>query len=536
MRELRWWGARVAPATLGGVLVAFLLAILGMAGEARAASSFASGVAAGDVTSKSARIWTRAPEAGKVEAVLATDKGLRKVVSRKELKAKESSDLTVQKRIGKLKPGRTYRYRFCQGGECSQTGSFETAPGANENAKVRFAYTGDADGTPLPGADEPFFGTFEAYGAMRDENDDFNINLGDTIYSDSGVGGGAPALSEEEKWAKYRQNLTQENLRDLRKDTGLYSLWDDHEFINDFSIPEDGEALYEAGVGAFTDYAPVGYSSKDGLYENVRWGRNAELFFLDERSFRSAKASDGGTCDNPATGAPDLAPTAPPGRRSFFAILIPSLANPVSQACKDAINDPDRTLLGEKQLEQFLEDVTTSNARWKIVINETPIQQFYGLPYDRWEGYAYERVMLLEELEQAKVDHLAFLTTDTHAGFANIVRPRTFDNDVAPTNAPPVAADSPYQDFVVGPVATNTFWAEIDDTVETPGSGELLSQLFFKSDPPDGVGMFCAQGDQNSYGQVTVTKKKLKIEYKSEDGGPVSDVDDSICGPYTLTE
>ena len=56
---------------------------------------------------------------------------------------------------------------------------------------------------------------------------------------------------------------------------------------------------------AFRDYAPVAYSSRNGLYRTVRWGRNLELFFLDERSFRSANADDGGVCNNPHTGEPD---------------------------------------------------------------------------------------------------------------------------------------------------------------------------------------------------------------------------------------
>ena len=73
----------------------------------------------------------------------------------------------------------------------------------------------------------------------------------------------------------------------------------------------------------------------------------------------------------------------------------------MSQQCKDAINGPQRTMLGQAQYKRFLHDVESSNARWKVVMNETPIQQFYGLPYDRWEGYAYERVKLLQALEAA---------------------------------------------------------------------------------------------------------------------------------------
>ena len=93
--------------------------------------------------------------------------------------------------------------------------------------------------------------------------------------------------------------------------------------MNDFSPAENtfsnnvninGGTLYRRGVAAFRDYAPVNYSRRNGLYRSFRWGRNLEVFFLDQRSFRSAKADEGGVCNNPQTGEPDLAPTA---RRGF---------------------------------------------------------------------------------------------------------------------------------------------------------------------------------------------------------------------------
>ena len=367
---------------------------------------------------------------------------------------------------------------------------------------------------------------------MRKEGNDFNLNMGDTIYSDSEIAGQPAALTVEEKWAKYKQNLGVKSLPKLRASAGLYSNWDDHEFINDFSIPEDGEALYQAGVDAFTDYAPVSYTPEDGLYRTFRWGKDVELFILDERSFRSAKASE--QCVNSQSGAPDLAPTAPDSKRSLFSALIPSLSAPVTGNCKNTINDPDRTMLGQAQLTRFLQDVSNSSARWKVVVNETPIQQFYGLPYDRWEGYAFERVALLNSLMAANVKNLVFLTTDTHAAFANVVRTRTFADDVAPDNAPAAPQDTPYDDYVIGPVGTNPFWDEIDSTTNSPGAGQLLSQVFFKPPPPDGVGMYCAQGDVYSYGQVVVDGNELILEYNDENGNTVVDVNGQPCGPYTL--
>ena len=518
------------------VLIGLALALVLAAPAAGAVRDFRFGVAAGEVKAKSVRIWGAAKGSGKVEAEVATDKRFDHVVATKKVKAKGSNDNTVQAKVSGLEADRRHFYRFCaEGAGCSAKGRFWTAPKSSDSEVIEFAFTGDTDGTMEPGAKEPFFGTFEAFRAMKKEKNDFNIHFGDTIYSDSGVGGAPPALTAEEKWAKYRQNLKQRNLTRLRGSAGFYSHWDDHEFINDFSIPEDGEPIYQAGVRAFRDYAPVTYGDKNGLYRSFRWGENLELFFLDERSFRTAKASANGTCDNPDTGQPDLAPTAPQDTRDLFSLLIPSLAQPVSQQCKDAINNPDATLLGKPQLARFLDAIEGSTARWKVVVNETPIQQLYGLPYDRWEGYAYERIELLNQLEQRGVTNTVFLTTDTHAAFENVVRKRTLDGDVAPSNAPAGPTDTIYHDFIAGPVATNPFWDEIDDITGQPGSGELLSNAFFKPPPPNGVGISCAQGSVLSYGQVVVRPDRLEIHYKDEAGQQVLDVDGEPCGPYLFT-
>ncbi len=510
--------------------------------NAMAGKFFKDGRAAGEVTAHSAIVWARATREVKVRAHVATDSSFRHQVARPRLEAKQKNNRTVQKEIDGLKPGHTYWYRFCIPGRgaCSGKGRFETAPRPGDDETIKFAYTGDESAVSQPGESRPFWGFFRAFKSIAAEENDFNVDFGDTIYSDPEVPGWAnrTALTVPEKWAMYRKKLGMRNMRKVRSSAAVYNHWDDHEFRNDFSIPEFGRDLYDHGVQAFRDYMPVHYTSKDGLYRTVRWGKNLELFFLDERSFRSAKASDGGVCDNPDTpGQADLAPTAPDDKRRLFSALIPSLTQPVSQQCKDAINDPRRTMLGKAQLHRFIHDVSTSNARWKVVMNETPIQQFYGLPYDRWEGYAHERIQLLKALEKADVTDLVFLTTDTHAAFANIVRLRTLDGDVAPSNAPATTpSDTPYNDFIVGPVATNPFWGEIDDTTGRAGNGELLSQVFFKPPPQAGVGMACAQGGQNSYAEVTVKRGSLSVEYKKADGSQVVDVDGTTpCGPYVLT-
>jgi alkaline phosphatase D len=495
------------------VLAAGATLALAVASADAASPGFRYGVAAGEITSTSAMVWTRAPAAGLVGLQVAEGKvpGGRLY----ELHANLATDLAVHRTVRGLKPATTYHYAFAQGMAASALGTFTTAPSVSAAASVRFAISGDADATA--GANgKPGFNRFEVYGRMAAEKNDFNINLGDTIYSDSEIGGAPAARTVAEKWGKYKLGLALPPLQRLRASAGLYSHWDDHEFINDFSKPEHGEEIYAAGVKAFTDYAPVAKpTASTGLYRSFRWGKNLELFFLDERSFRSAKATQ--VCGG------DLAPTAPQAVRDAFATLAPALRNPVSAACTAALNEPSRTMLGARQYAAFTKAVKASKATWKVIVNEVPIQQYYALPYDRWEGYAAERERLLRFL-QANVKNVVFLTTDTHGNLVNEVRYQTFGTPES----------SGIWEVVTGPVATNTFAKEIDGYLGQKGAGTAIGALFFKPAPPNGMGMRCAALDTYSYSEVTVAAKRLIVAMKDAKGRPVREATGAECARLVL--
>jgi alkaline phosphatase D len=504
------------------------------------AKGFSYGVTASEVSSSSALLWTRADKSAPTVLVVSLDSKFgNKGDKRKGLKPKPGDDLTVQARVTGLKPGRQYRYRFAQGKKTSVVGKFKTAPSASQAKTIKFAYSGDADAQKAVGASNPFYNTFQVYKQMANEGNDFNVNFGDTIYSDTEVGSTVAdgtfmpaqptALTVQAKWAKYKQNLALKNLQVVRGSTGMYNHWDDHEFVNDFSRAElDKNGLYKAGVQAFQDYMPVSYKSSTGIYRSFKWGKNAEVFFLDERSFRSAKAVTNGVCNNPDTNAPDLAPTAPQRVRDVFAAITPSLSRPVSQACLDAIHDPSRTFLGVNQLAAFSKALKASKAKFKIVMNETPIQQFYALPYDRWEGYEAERQTLLKYI-QANVKNVVFLTTDTHANMYNDARLATFPEEGGPT-------DSGINEMVTGPVATMTFAKEIDGAAGREGAGDLITSAFLKSPPPNGPGMVCASTDVYSYTEVKVTSKAVTLTPKDLNGKRVTEKGSGNppCGPFTI--
>jgi len=256
----------------------------------------------------------------------------------------------------------------------------------------------------------------------------------------------------------------------------------------------------------------VRWTRRDGLYRKFRWGRNLEVFFLDERSFRSANADEGGVCNNPQTGRPDFAPTVPQTTRTAFAPAYPPFAEPVPQACIDRIRDPNRTYLGQRQLTRFLRDVKRSTARFKVIMNELAIQQYYINPYDRWEGFEAERQRVLNELQGVK--NVIFLSTDVHATLINDARFQTLESG-GPRN-------SGITDMTVGPVATANFEIEIDDAT-SPGVGALADGAFLTPPPPAGVGMRCSVLDKFSYGQVRVTGNRLTVTPKDIDGNVITD-------------
>ncbi len=495
------------------VFVAAATLALAVASADAASPGFRYGVAAGEITPTSAVLWTRAPRPGAVLLTVSTATAV--PAGRFAATATSGNDRTVQRVVRGLKAGTRYRYFFTQGKAKSAIGSFTTAPAANVSASVRFAISGDADATPATNG-KPAFNRYEVYQRMSAEANHFNINLGDTIYSDSEVAGTPVARTVSAKWEKYRLGLGLPALWALRASAGLYSHWDDHEFINDFSRPEHGEAIYRAGVQAFRDYSPVTYSAATGLYRTFRWGKHLELFFLDERSFRSAKATT--ACSG------DLAPTAPQAVRDAFATLAPGLRNPVSPACIAAIDDPSRTMLGARQYAAFTRAIKASTATWKVIVNEVPIQQYYALPYDRWEGYAAEREQLLRFLRDVK--NVVFLTTDTHANLVNEVRSKSLS-----------ATPESYGiwEVVTGPVATNTFSKEIDDFLGQKGAGTAIGALFFKPAPPNGMGMRCAALDTYSYAQVTVTARRFTVAMKDAKGQPVREATGVACAPLVLT-
>jgi alkaline phosphatase D len=269
-------------------------------------------------------------------------------------------------------------------------------------------------------------------------------------------------------------------------------------------------ARYANGRKAFVEYMPLlemnlpedPTCAGDPLFRVFHWGSEVDVIVLDERSCRSAQAT--ASCEL-APGVADLAPTMPPFVRAGFAPLLPLNPPP---GCLAAIFDPTRTMLGPVQKAAFEAALLASTARFKFVVNEVPIQQFYALPYDRWEGYGAERNEILAFIRDNGISNVIFLTTDMHA---NLISNVFIDRFTAPT---PISME-----FVTGPIATFTFQDEVASFAAGLGFPPAtvigaFHQLL------NIVGVQCRNIDIEAYGLVEVDAGAgtATLSYKDENG------------------
>lgn len=483
--------------------------------------TFTHGVASGDVTHFSAVLWTRVNARETLTVEVSTDPGFQQRVLKRAVLASAANDFTAKVIAAPLRPNQRYFYRWRHGDSVSEVGTFRTAPPPRISADLRFAYSGDSDGTRKANG-MPAFNNFEALDAARLEGLDFFVYLGDTIYSDSVFRPSAAQTLEEYRDA-YKENREIAALRNILRETSIYAIWDDHEVHDDFDGQTVDPDRYAAGREAFLEYMPLvklplhdPSCAGTPLFRVFRWGKDVDIIILDERSCRSADVEL--ACSG-APGLPDLAPTLPGPLRAAFPDFLPPSPPP---GCLAAIFDPTRTMLGARQKGLLKLALLQSRAKFKFVINEVPIQQFYVIPYDRWEGYAAERAEILNFIRDHDIENVIFLTTDTHTNQINeVFIDRFLDSD-------PIA-----QEFVTGPIATFTLEQSILNIFGplAPQVVAAVQQILTL------VGADCRHLDKFSYGLVEVNASAgtATITLKDDAGIVISDqLDSSIQCTKTI--
>jgi alkaline phosphatase D len=422
------------------------------------------GIASGDVTDHSAIIWSRVnDQSAQMNVEFDTDANFTNPL-RKTTQANSTTDFTAHAKLDGLRPDTQYYYRVwftgsdiehnnntissnnssttSDIGEQVEIGTFKTAPSRNMTANrsdINFVWSADLGGQNYcRNANE---GGYSIFKSMQSLNPDFFIANGDMIYADGACSAEGPTflnntnnqtitwtnipgdfksladpsvdwnnISEVrsiflEHW-KYNRNDTY--FKEFLSNVSMYSQWDDHEIINDFgskwpywnlfSIDREGYPnIVNEGRNAFLYYSPLDSSDNNNytqndrekhIYRSFNWGKDLDLFIIDARSYRS---------QNHISDTPDS----------------------------------NKTMLGEEQLQWLKQELSNSNATWKVISSDVPISIPTGsnasiLGRDGWAngnetnnysyytGFERELTDVLRFIDNQQIKNIVFITTDVH--------------------------------------------------------------------------------------------------------------------------
>lgn len=453
---------------------------------------FRLGVASGDPLPDAVVLWTRlAPEplepyggmeltAHEVQWQVSKDPHFRAIVRAGVATAHPEVYHSVHVDVRGLQPGTEYFYRFRAGRYLSDVGRTKTAPAPHETShEVHFAFASCQYYTE---------GYYTALAHLAEEAPDVVFFLGDYIY-EYGVDavGGRRALTTPLPVALNEDTVTLDRYRLqyslYKSDPDLIAAhqaapwictWDDHDVENDYAGPNPGTGGYPASeflvrranaYRAYWENLPLRLPSPTGpdmrLYRGFDYGRVARFSVLDTRQYRSAEI---------------------PGKSP--------------QPDSPARRDPDRQMLGAAQEKWLVDDLSTSEARWKIVPQGVVMSQLVsykdGVPQygkDPWDGYFAARQRVTAAVHDHGIENFVVLTGDAHTNYA--FNMRTDFND----------PESP----ACGVELVGTSITSMGDGHDTTPALEQR-----KKDNPDLV--FANQ--QRGYVSCRATDKDLKIDYK----------------------
>ena len=438
----------------------------------RAGAAF-NGVAAGDASSTNVVLWTRAvdtnaPAQIALTAQISPDASFGSGVITQGTATVATNDYTAKLSVSGLTPNTRYYYRFTDGVTYSIPGTFKTAPASANAAPVRFAFSGDYDGLMRP---------YVLGKNFDQQNLDFFVNLGDTIYETASTGSSAAAstgtlpgpsstgATQSQLFAdfsrKYREQFAPVNvggqnaLQTFYAAQGNYTLLDNHELGNKQYI--NGGAAPGGAVGDMTSGAGVDarVSANDVNATGTFMSRSTGFQILQQVFMNYQPIRERGLISSPTDprtdGTRQLYFAQPWGRnavfigvddRSYRDIRLKTAANADDTGARaDNLN---RTMLGATQLawlEQTLLAAQSNSVPWKFVAISSPIDQigpiggaltgvtnggntgYVPVASDGGKswigGYRAERNALLKFIADNRIYNVVFLSTDDHQNRIN---------------------------------------------------------------------------------------------------------------------
>jgi len=383
------------------------------------AARFDHGVASGDPLTDRVVLWTRlSTEAAapvQVDWLISRSTDLATPVRSGSSVTSRERDHTVKIDPDGLQSYTTYYFQFsvtlADGTRvASPIGRTKTAPKAGDTDRLRFIGVS---------CQNYIYGFFNPYRAIAIKPDfDAILFLGDYIYEQGGTAfvPGRDHLPDGEiitladyrtRFAQYR---TDEDLQAAHRQFPFICIWDDHETANnswvggsdrhDPATDGDWEVRKAAAIRAYFEWMPVrdgnstAYDSPDGqgylatgngsIVRSLRYGELADIILLDTRLVGRAEPTDTVTVT------------------------------------------PEHTLLGEGQRDWLLQQLRSSTAQWKFVAQQVQFAPFKLVPLtedqggtyflqDSWDGYRFDRNLVMRTLRDEAIHNVVFLSGDSHS-------------------------------------------------------------------------------------------------------------------------
>ena len=401
---------------------------------------FPCGIASGDPTARGVMLWTKiSPELAQFGYTLyfqvASDSSFSNLVLSGQVdpqQVSQANDYTVRIDLdGLLQSNRFYYYRFVYGNVQSIIGRCRTLPAESQYVdKLKFGVITCQDYTT---------GYYNAFSRLADERIDYVLHMGDFIYEyaaysgfDSEVvrrlrmpSGSDKATTLEDFRYVYETYRSDPQLQAAMAAHTWIIVWDDHETANDCFWdyrrdtlglpPDDSRAgglreqltdLKFSAQRAWAEYVPARVRINPeanhpheylSIYRSFRFGRLAEIFFTDSRTYRTEQPCEGEFLD---------------------------------QLGCDEYRDRNATMLGREQKEWLVNGITRSSARWKVWGNQTMLAQLaftvgrrsVYANFDQWDGYQAEREDILRRIKAADTDNFVVLTGDLHTSMTSYLK------------------------------------------------------------------------------------------------------------------
>ena len=361
------------------------------------------GIASGDVTATAVVIWARVNRAAQMvveytPAPAVSWPPLRQVGPLVDAR----DDFTGKVVLQGLMPDTRYVYwvHFLASTEgvaiVSESGQFRTAPADDAARALTLVWWGDLGGQDYCRDPERGYAIFTQMARLTP---DVAIANGDAVYVD-GACPPVTALPDHPRnllspdpetaayqllpatdprfktaeevvtafRAKWKYNLEDEAYRRFRAQTPHIYQWDDHEVLNDWYPGEERvgalrgtpdarpmSALVEPARQSFFAYTPTRPDAEGRIYRSFRFGKLAELFILDERSYRD---------DN----------ILPDGAGKVLDVRL-------RNGERRRLAGKPKSLLGATQRDWLLNSLREAQARgvvWKIISSDDPLSNVTG--------------------------------------------------------------------------------------------------------------------------------------------------------------